>query len=74
MRLEDHVDLPLGTVLVDLHGVTHVFIGIRRNSAGFTYYFQPEVSSFHHFPHIAASYALVPKALARFPDLEKYRK
>jgi hypothetical protein len=34
VRAEDHIEVPLGTVLVDEDGEEQVFIGWRRNTVG----------------------------------------
>jgi tRNA(Arg) A34 adenosine deaminase TadA len=34
VRAEDHLEVPLGTVLVDEEGREQVFVGWRRNRAG----------------------------------------
>lgn len=63
--------IQLGTVFICNKGIRHIFIGVRKNSAGFKYYFHPEAGSFNAFPS-PSSYSHLAAALLKFPSLINY--
>ncbi len=72
-RLEDAVDLPLGTVLEDNQGHVYIFIGRCRNTVGLEYHFQPKACAYRGVS-MSWNCALEEGCMKKFPGLEKYRK
>lgn len=69
-RLENVLDLPIGTVLTDTKNIEHVFIGRSANTAGLIYHFIPRAGSYRNA--MQASFSLVDGGFRKFPGLRAY--
>lgn len=81
VRAEDHLDVPLGTVLIDEDGHEQVFIGWRRNTIGHEMVFVRSYRKdkfrsllWHECePFVYHASGLVT-LLRKFPGLKEFRK
>lgn len=72
VRLEDSLDIPLGTVLKDSQtDFEYIYIGRLKNTVGYVYHFAPEINAYRG-QGMTATFARLPAALAKFPGLKKY--
>lgn len=70
-KLEDVLDLPFGTVLLDSKGVRHVFIGNTRNTVSMEFHFKADVAVYG-VHGLTSSYSRVAGGFAKFPGLRAY--
>lgn len=74
VRLENSVQIPLGSVLKDAKtGFDYIYIGRLKNTVGYNYHFKPEVTAYG-LSGMIATFARLPAALAKFPGLKKYMR
>jgi hypothetical protein len=71
-RLEDVIDIALGTVLRDQETlVEYVYIGRIKNTVGYTYHFTPDVEAYGSHS-MTATFAKLGAALKKFPGLQEF--
>lgn len=68
-RLEQHRPLPLGLVVHTVEGDPYVYVGRREGNKGWTYHFQPEVTTGRCWTLYCVAFA--DTAVLMFPDLER---